>query len=239
MKKTILFVALFATLFLVGCQSGDGQDWLSQSNSYESIIQDPLPSRTIEIPNLEKFNEMKQIAECDDEKRLEQYILSISNSGIQSRNDLLSFVKLIDSLPHIPISGKSISLIRFSRSTAQDTGKETIAVHILSEVTNGDWARVEYVLSVVDVSGKIAEEKALIDKSSTLLSPVKTADGSLTLHIETRNPHPSGKGTMIRWTGEVAGIFMRIYYYTENAGDIKAEQLFGSMVVDNFANEGK
>ena len=226
MKKRLLFFALIAVIVLVGCHGGDNSDWLSQSNSNDqTIIREPFPSQTVEVQGMEEWEKMKQMAKCNDEVQLERYIQSVANRGIQSKDDLLAFVKLMESLPQIPILNSNITWIQFSRGVSEDTGKETIVVYILTEAKNGDWTRVEYLLSVMDVSKKIAEEKDMIDKNTILTSPIKTYDQKMELHIETREPHPSGQGTMIKWTGEVDGIFTRIYYYTQKAEEVKTEQL--------------
>ena len=226
MKKMLLFFALMAVILFVGCHGGDNSDSLSQSNSDDqTVIRYPLPSQTVEVQGMEEWEEMKQMAKCNDEVQLEQYIQSVVNRGIQSKDDLLAFVELMESLPQIPILNSDITWMRFSRGVSEDTGKETIVVYILTEAKNGDWTRVEYVLSVMDVSKKIAEEKGTIDKNTILTSPIKTHDQKMELHIETREPHPSGQGTMIKWVGEVDGIFTRIYYYSQKAEEVKTEQL--------------
>ncbi len=89
---------------------------------------------------------------CDDETRWGQYFQGIAGSGIQSKEDRIAFVKLIDSLPHISILEGSITWICFSHSISEDTGEESNVVYVTTEAANGDWTRVEYVLSVTDVS---------------------------------------------------------------------------------------
>ena len=106
---------------------------------------------------------------------------------------------------------------------------------VTTEAANGDWTRVEYVLSVSDVSKKISDEKISIGEGSVLNSIVKNSDENLILHIETRTPHPSGNGTMIQWIGEVDGIFTRIYYFTNNTGNVKTENLFNDMKISNIS----
>ena len=178
---------------------------------------------------------MKEMLACNDETRLEQYIQGIADSGVQSKDDLLAFVKMIDTLPQVPILDGDITWIRFSHSISEDTGKETNVVYVTTEAANGDWTRVEYVLSVSDVSKKISDEKISIGEGSVLNSIVKNSDENLILHIETRTPHPSGNGTMIQWIGEVDGIFTRIYYFTNNTGNVKTENLFNDMKISNIS----
>ena len=251
MKKAIICTTLILAIFLVGCQSVDVQENSLQNDDLESnlgeqissnsnlsdkeLTEDPLPSQSIEIQDLETLNEMRNMVACKDETQLEQYVQSIASSGVQSKDDLICFVKLMDSLPHISILDGNITWIQFSHSISEDTGKETNVVYVTTQADNGDWTRVEYVLSIADVSQKIFDEKISVGESSVLTSPVKNSDEKLTLHIETRAPHPSGKGTMIQWVGDVDGIFTRICYYTNNADNVKTDTLFGNVQISNIS----
>ncbi|MBR2020495.1 MAG: hypothetical protein IKA05_08875 [Clostridia bacterium] len=232
MKKTLISILLIVAMFFVGCQSVMNQNDV-ENNSDEQMtsnsdmdIEDPHEIKRFEVRNLETLNEMRDMLSCNDETRLEQYIQGIAKSGVQSKEDLFSFIKIIDSMPQIPILDGNIVWICFSHGISRDTGKVTTVVYVSTEAANGDWTRVEYVLSVADVSQRLSDEKELIGKGSVLNSPVKNSDGNLTVHMETRNPHPSGNGTMIQWVGEVDGIFTRIFYFTNNTGDVEVENLF-------------
>ena len=206
----------------------------SEPNSDNPLTKGPLPSQTIEIQGLEKLNEMRKMVACGDETQLGQYVQSVADSGIQSKDDLIAFVKLIDALPHISVLDGSVTWICFSHSISEDTGKETNVVYVTTEAADGDWMRVEYVLSVADVSKKILDEKIQVGEESLLSSAVTSADGKLTFHIEMRSLHPSGRGTMIQWVGEADGIFTRIFYYTDNESDVKTEELFGTLEISDI-----
>ena len=248
MKKSIICITLIMAIFLVGCQNVDNQENSMQESNPDEHIQsnpnlddnaptgDPMPSQSIEIQSLDKLNEMRDMLKCDDDAQLGQYIQSVSNTGIQSRDDLIVFVKLIDSLPHIPILDGNITWVRFSRGISEDTGKETSVVYITTEAANGDWTRVEYILSVTDVSERVSEEKISIGESTLVVSPIKNSDEKLTLHTETRNPHPSGEGTMIQWVGEANGIFTMIHYYTKTPEDINTQNLFKNIQVYSISD---
>ena len=253
MKKAMISIALIFILLLVGCQksmdfenpenlskqstnlAGSVQDPEVNSNEQpklssgfgdKTVVEAPLPTRSIEVQSIEKLNEMREMINCKDETQLSQYIQSISESGIQSKDDLLAFVRIIDSLPKFSILDGCVTWICFSDGISEDTGRETKVVFVTTEAENGDWVRLEYALSVSDASQEMIKEKASTDEKFILKSPVEFSDEDVTLHIEMRTPHPSGEGTMIRWTGEAKGIFIRIYYYTQNADNVKTEELF-------------
>ena len=232
MKKVLITMMLILSIFLSGCQ--DVEKISEQTNSSDKITSTiDLPSHTIEVRSLEDFNKMKEMSVCDDESQLQQYFQSFTFERPQSKEDLSAFVNLIDSLPQIPILEGNITWICFSHSISEDTGKETNVVYITTEAANGDWTRVEYVLSVTNVSQKISDEKVSIGKGSILNSLVKNSDGTLTIHVETRSPHPSGNGTMIQWVGETEGIFTRIFYFTNTTSDVETEKLFNDIQISH------
>ena len=203
--------------------------------SDETPHADPLPSQSVEIQGLDKLNEMREMVSCTDETQSSQYIQSIANCGILSKEDLIAFVDLIDSLPNISILDGNITSIRFSHNISKDTGNETNVVYVTTEAGDGEWTRVEYVLSVTDVSEKISEEKISTGENSLLTSSVSNPDGKLTLHTETREPHPSGEGTMIQWAGEADGIFTRIYYYTYNSGAVNTDNILSNIQISDIS----
>lgn len=232
MKKVLITMMLILSIFLSGCQ--DVEKISEQTNSSDKITSTiDLPSHTIEVRSLEDFNKMKEMSVCDDESQLQQYFQSFAFERPQSKEDLSAFVNLIDSLPQIPILEGNITWICFSHSISEDTGKETNVVYITTEAANGDWTRVEYVLSVTDIPAKISAEKSETENKSLLNSPIKNSDGNLTLHIETRSPHPSGNGTMIQWVGETEGIFTRIFYFTNTTSDVETEKLFNDIQISH------
>ena len=234
MLKKIMLIILILSIFLSGCQ--DVKNSSEETTSNEKITTDRiLPSQTIEVRSLEEFNKMKEMSVCDDEAQLQRYFQSFMFNGPQSKEDLSAFVNLIDSMPIIPILDGNIVWICFSRDISEDTGKETTVVYISTEAANGDWTRIEYVFSVTDIPAKISAEKSEIENKFLLNSPIKNSDGNLTLHIETREPHPSGNGTMIQWVGETEGIFTRIFYFTNDPEKVNAENLFNDLQTANIS----
>ena len=201
-----------------------------------TVTEEPPETRMIEIKSLDKLSEMRKMSVCNDDATLAQYIQSISATGIQNKGELTAFVKLVDSLPNISILDGSVTWIRLMQGIAQDTGKEFTVLYVATEAENGDWTRVEYVLSAADVSREIFNEKISIGENSLLVSSVKNSDGDLTIHTETRNPHPSGTGTMIQWVGEVKGIFTRIYYYsTGDAANVNTGNIFSNLHITDIS----
>ena len=54
---------------------------------------------SISINSREKLKEMRQMAECEDEETLKSFLRSVNGGGAKSREDLVEFLRLIDSIP--------------------------------------------------------------------------------------------------------------------------------------------
>ncbi len=168
---------------------------------------------------------MREAVQGDD-SAISQFIETNPSIGIQSKSELIKFVKLMNAIPNITLIDGDVTNITYSHTYSQDTGKETAVVYVLTQSENGDWTRIEYVLSVSDVYQKIMDEKSELGYDTLMSSPIQGADGRLLLYIETRQTHPSENGTMIQWVGQMDGIFVRVFYYTEDAKHIDAQDLF-------------
>lgn len=183
-----------------------------------------------------QLNELRAVIACDDAERWTQALQSTAVTKREnSKEELIAFVTLVDSLPQISILDKEFSKIMYGKGISEDTGKEYKVIYVITHADNGDWTRVEYILSITDVSRAIAEEKSVIGDNSLLSAAVSSADGKMTLYAETREPHPTESGTMIRWWGETQGIFTRIVYYTNHADEVNSENIASNMQISAFS----
>lgn len=57
------------------------------------------PSPAISLRSLAKLDEMREMITCTDEEELNKYLRSIEGAGARSRDDLIAFVNMIESLP--------------------------------------------------------------------------------------------------------------------------------------------
>ena len=178
------------------------------------------PPRSIEVRSWQELLEMKEMIACEDDERVQQYLSGIDGGLVQSKDDLIAFVSLVEKNPHVDIIDGEITWISYMIGTSVDTNEPYEILYISTISDNGDWVRLEYLLSVKDVEGKIAKEASEKGTVSLITEPLCSKDGKITFHMETREKHPTDPGDVINWVANVEGIFTRVVYYTANASKV-------------------
>lgn len=187
----------------------------------------PLPS--ISLRSLAQLDEMREMISCSDEEKLNAYLRGIEGAGASSREDLISFVNLIDSLPILELIEGEITAISLNNIIADRNRDE---VDISTQDANGNWTRVEYLLWVEDVNAEIEFREANgWFENSALERPIQSNDGRITVYAEVKEAHPSGIGYTVTWTVVVDGVLAYVVYRSEDIGDIHAERVFGNLVI--------
>lgn len=233
MKRITIYITVIFLIFVVGCSAG------IENSAVNSILDSPMPGKGISIQSLEEFEEMKAMVTESDQNQLNKYLQRFNGSGIE-KNDLETFVALVESIPYINLIDGKISWISYSTGTSQDTGLTHKVLYVTAKASNGDWVRLEYLLSEKDVAGKIAKESAEEKDTSLITTPIRNQDGKITLHTETREKHPSDPGDVISWVANVDGIFTRVTYYTTNASKVDTASLLGELQITGIsANDAK
>ncbi len=240
MKKTLFISILILLFLLVGCKSSNSH--LSNANSSTSESSgssqaDPLPNESIGVRNLEALNEMREMIECTDEEKLNQYLRSVEGGGAHSREDLIGFVSIIDSLPLAKLIEGDIVWLSYSHGQSQDTGENYDIVYVTMQAPSGDWVRIEYDLSVTTITDKIEAEALELSSSSVLLKPIQNEAGNVTIFSETREIHPSGTGKLIQWIANIDGIYANVIYYTKNADAVVATDLYRSLTLSRITDQ--
>ena len=187
----------------------------------------PLPS--IGLRSLAQLDEMREMILCTDEEKLDQYLRSIEGAGAKSREDLVSFLNMVDSLPILEILEGDITWISHQNITT-DGGNDV--VFITTRNANGDWTRVEYLVWVKDVDAAIEFREAHGEfEDSTMEGPIQSEDGRITVYAQVKRPHRSGIGYIVTWTVVVDGILARVVYYSEEVDDIHAADIFDDLTI--------
>jgi len=216
MKRTfaLILTIVMALSLMAGCSSSNG-------------VGPPLSS--ISVRSLEELDKMREMISCTDEEKLNEYLRSVEGGGASSREDLISFVDMVDSLP-LPelIKGDIIWINR--QNNAGNPEDEFVTVS--TRGANGDWVRVEYQTSIKDANAEIeSRQKEGYFKKSGLDAPVKSGNGRITVYSETKKVHPSGVGNTVTWTIVVDGLLAKVVYYSENIDGICAENIFRDITI--------
>ena len=180
---------------------------------------DPLP--TIHVQSLEELETMREMVECEDEQILNAYLHSITGGGARSRQDLIDFLKLVDSMPYARFIDGEITSLTYNETD------EWLSVSV--EANNGKSVYCNYQLGVSDVEKQMAKAMRKLGRQNLLSAPLSTGDGRLTLYTETREP--SANGDVIRWQGVLDGIAVLIVYRVDDADTVDTAALLESIEI--------
>ncbi|MDD4475233.1 MAG: hypothetical protein PHV95_05475 [Eubacteriales bacterium] len=233
--KKLLVVILVLMLILSGCQK---ELTLSTESKDTSVpVTKQPPPYSINLRSLEQLEEMRRMAEYKDGEELSLYLRSVEGGGAHTREDLVDFLELIDSLPILKFFDGTVTFISHETGNSIDTGKHYNVVYVTTEAENGDWTRVEYLLSVDDVPVEIEKRKEEGEFSDSLFTnPIHIKDENITLYCETREKHPSGKGDVIGWTLNVDRIYTRVVYYTNDVDSVKTQNVFDNLSIKSISD---
>ncbi len=195
----------------------------------------PLPS--ISLRSLVQLDEMREMISCTDEEKLNKYLRGIEGVGARSREDLIAFVNMIESLPILELVEGEITWISHQNITV-DRGNDVVVIS--TESANGNWSRVEYLVWVKDVDAEIEfrKENGYFEKSM-ITDPIRSNNGRIEVYSEVREAHPSGTGYTITWTIVVDGILARVVYYSEEMDAIQAESVFNDLTIGTLKPESQ
>ena len=194
--------------------------------------QEPPISISISVDSLAELDKMREMISCTDEEVLNNYLRSLSGGGARSRDDLILFLNVLDSLPILEIIDGEIIWISYF---FDDEDKEDDVVIISTKSANGDWVRVEYLINESNVGAEIKRREAAGEyRHSTIDTPIQSKAGRIQVYSEVREDHPSGIGYLINWNVVVDGILTRVVYYSEDIDDMHAESLFDDLKIGSL-----
>lgn len=192
------------------------------------------PPRSIEVRSYEQLQEMKEMIACEDEAVVKQYLTGLYGGLVQSKDDLIAFVSLIEKIPYPSIIDGDITWISYMEGESVDTNCPYQKLDIMCESEDGDWVWLEYLLSEHDVEGKILKETTDKEEVSLITSPIISQDGKIMFHIETRVKHPALPGDYIQWVANMEGIFVRVNYYTADGSKIDSSILLNNVEISGI-----
>lgn len=231
-KKHVIFHFLYYALTIVmllaaltGCMASKNPSG-SEGGQNPSGNTGGVPLPAISVRSLAELEKMREMVSCTDEEKLNEYLRSVEGGGARKRDDLVSFLDLIDSLPVLELFEGNIAWIAHLNIVA---GSKNDSVVISTEGVNGEWVRVEYLISIKDVQAEIELRKNDGDfENSTIDTPIQSNDGRITVYSEVKAPHPSGTGDTVTWVIVMDGIMTRVVCHSEEIDGINAESVFAN-----------
>lgn len=224
MKRMFAFILIVSLLALVGCNSTGTRD--DNDNGHKE------PPKSIGVRSLDQLNEMRQMVLCADENELHKYLNKIEGGGANSRDDLIDFLNLIDSLTVLDLIEGNITWI----SNSKDESTGTSVVYLTIQSSNEEWVRMEYMVSVENVTSEIdAMKTAGKINASEEIKNIQTPDGKIKAVAERKEAHPSGVGDTYTWTLIVDGVLTNVVYYTSAAHDVSLPEVIKDIRITDIA----
>ena len=194
-----------------------------EDTTEDPTITPPQADRLIRVFGESELQKMHEMIACEDEQELQQYLSSVMGGGLQSRQDLIDFITLIDNVPFAPlVSGE---LVQITRVIQEDSHQ--LFIEISAE--NGDSVSYDYLWSEF-TSARVDSLLENLGSDNLLQASFTSADGLLHIHAETNTPPKfSNSDYCIQWWGELDGAFLEITYRTQNPEAIDAVEMLGSI----------
>ena len=193
-----------------------------------------IPELSIEVRSMKEFEKMREMIDCEDEQELAEYLQGLGGYTVDSRQDLIDFVALAESMSCAQIIDGEVTYMSRVIGTTVASNEPYDLFSAVIQAENGDWVNYRIFLNEDDPNAHLKSIKREVRKINLLDSPISTSDGRLTLHTETREPHASGTGDMITWWGEFDGMVVEIRYCVANADTVDTRQLIANLVVSEL-----
>lgn len=222
--KKFVFILFLVSIVLSACQLQTQNTSTSNNNNHYE------PDKSISVRGLDEVLTMREMLTASEDV-MHQYLRSIGG-GPHDRKDLENFLQLLNTLPYVPLIDGEISWISHSYGESQDTGDYYSVFFVSTKASNGEWVRIEYILSTEDVMQKISEET----QEMTAMQPIHSSDNRMTVYAEKREPHPSETGELINWIANIDGYFARIIYYSNNAENIPSTNVLSTITLTTIEN---
>ncbi len=217
--------------------AGPGPDPGGESGVEHGTDEPPQQDSSVTIRSLEELEKMREMLECTDEQMLDAYLQEVLNGRIKSKQELANFVSLLDNMAYAWLIDGELTWLCYQKGPSVGTGKLYEVLYVTVTAPNGDWVRCNYQLSWTDVEETINKRVQNSADENLLPAPLSTADGRLTLYVETRGPHPTYDGDFIKWWCVLDGQIVEINYFVADADKVDTAALLGSLeIADSIAD---
>ncbi|MBQ7379150.1 MAG: hypothetical protein IJW70_05665 [Clostridia bacterium] len=211
--------------------AGPGPDPGGESGVEHGTGEPPQQDSSVTIRSFEELEEMREMLECKDEQMLDAYLQKVLSGRIKSKQELANFVTLVDNMAYAWLIDGELTWLCYQKGPSAGTGEIYEVLYVTVTAPNGDWVRCNYQLSWTDVEKTINKLVQNSANENLLPAPLSTADGRLTLYVETRGPHPTYDGDFIEWWCVLDGQIVEIDYFVADADKIDTAALIGSLEV--------
>lgn len=179
----------------------------------------------ITLDSLDQLAQMRQISASGDEVALQTYLDQLEGSDADSRQALLDFLELVDSIPVVQLMDGTICRLSHQKTPAsQDTYENVLDLSF--ENQNGQQVRLEYLLSVEDIAAKEQEIQSVPGVTALDMDlQIEAAGDQLRVFGERR-----GQGN-ITWYLSVNGIYTQVTYRAADAVTVNTGQVFEGLSV--------
>lgn len=226
-KYCLILLSVLFVIFLSSCQS--------ESKNKPSVDTDPSPY--IGVRSLDQLSEMRSMIVEKDDIKLAQYLRGVEGGGAESRDDLIAFINLIDSVPMINLIDGDITWIAHYYNIDSSGEKTNGTLYVSTVSDNGDWTRIEYKLFETDINTEIEKmrtDERNLDEENT--DSFTSDDGKIKVYYQTKKEHPSGTGDMYEWIASIDEKIAHVVYFTTDSNDIIASDFFGEIKIGPVLN---
>jgi hypothetical protein len=235
---------LIIVVSLFGCNNAsDGEESNAPieeiSNDISDVTEEPSgmifdnvpPPKWISLYSpKEELPKIREMLYCTDEQTFRDYLHSLYIYDTNGRERLLTFLDRVDSVPYIKIYDEEITMIDYQESTI--SSNKTFQVGTTNE--NGDAVDFLYYLNAEEIEDPMAfaAEAGTHRGGSLFDEPKESQDKRLSIVSEQReNFLIHGLENGIEWWGVLDGMAIRIVYNSENAENIKIEDVLNSLTI--------
>lgn len=183
---------------------------------------EPQPA-SIWFDGLLAMREAREMAVCTDEEELQYYLwhLDMGGKDVSGREDLVSFLELMDSLPYLPILEREPTYVE--NTIHFQYWPELRTAEIVTTAGSWDCVQLKYLLSP--------------SQDASHGEPIaQSEDGRVKVYNEEREKHPTNAespipGNLIRWEVEADGFCVLVEYYTIDLDRVVTEDVFANLTV--------
>ena len=179
----------------------------------------------ITLDSLDQLAQMRQISAAGDEVALQAYLGQLEGSDADSRQALLEFLSLVDSIPVVQLMDGTVCRLSHQKSpVSQDTYENVLELSF--ENPQGQQVRLEYLLSVKDIAAMEQQVQSAPGVTALDIDLQLEATGDrLRVFGEQRSQG------IITWYLSINGLYAQATYRAADAATINTTQIFAGLSV--------